>query len=306
MQPELPLEMPKIPVYKTKWCVIVWIDILGFASLLAGVEASDKNATHKFARLEYFLQSEVLNGVFPWKYESQLFSDTLVLTVPVPKDPELASGFFYRLPFEIGILQCKFLEAGFPIRGAVTGGRAISAKRLKSSLMYAHLDRYEKEYAIVPRILYGLGEVDFRELADEHFDASVGAGLPGFDWPIATATDDDGRTFIDYMVCCGIGYKSGDEFVTTHKKLIETSLAEAGSNSRIKGKYQWMAQYHNRVIASEWFDEHFVELSNDEAHEFLIPSHSIERFEPKSVFPELSEDGSFYFNWDRENPYRHI
>jgi hypothetical protein len=302
-QYNLPIVLPREPSfsYRSRPCAIVWIDILGFGNLLKNVERGSRRAVRRLGQLEAFIESEVLKNCFPWRYDAQLFSDTLVLTLPFPSK-ETDSNFYYQLPFEIGLLQCKFLRIGFPIRGAVAAGRWIKSRILKSSGTYAPLNHHESEEAIVPRILYGLGE-ELDEVINTHFSAAEGAGLPGFDWPIATGTDWDGRTFIDYLACSGLGMASDHTFLAQHKFLIEEASSEHRGDAAIQAKLFWMARYHNRVLKSECFEEIFTDCYEDEQDNCKI---DLNRF-PRSVrrpIPPAGRDLPFFFNWDRPNLYK--
>jgi len=149
--------------------------------------------------------------------------------------------------------------------------------------------------------LYGLGE-ELDEVIDAHFRAAEQAGLPGFEWPIATATDWDGRIFIDYLACAGTGLVSDDTFLMQHKILIEETFAEHRGHNEILKKLYWMARYHNRVLKSEWFGEFFTQCYEEQQKKLKI---KLSRF-PRSVrrpIPNAGSDVPFFFNWDRPNPY---
>ncbi len=300
-QHSLPIPRPSIATYQSRPCAILWIDILGFRNLLEGVERGDRRARIRIGQLEAFLDKEIFKEAFPWKFDTQLFSDTLVITFPFPRSGEAAVNLHYQLPFYIGLLQCKFLSAGFPIRGAVGAGRWIRTQRLKSSPLYASLHRNESEEAVVPRILYGLGE-EREDIAETHFNSATTAGLPGFDAAIATATDFDGRIFIDYLACCATGYWSDDRFLIQHKRLIEEGIALGRTNTSVLGKYYWMARYHNRVVGSDCFTELFTDcVENDET---LSIDLSLFPKKLRMPIPGVSKRLSYYFNWDRPNIYR--
>jgi hypothetical protein len=122
--------------YKLRPCAILWLDILGFKRLLEQVEDRIPFAINKLCKLENILEKYVFGSFFPWRTDSQLFSDTIVMTFPFPANglgnlsKDATKNYVYYLPFWIGKLQCEFIRNGFLVRGVVASGRWLNSRRL--------------------------------------------------------------------------------------------------------------------------------------------------------------------------------
>jgi hypothetical protein len=297
-QLELPIALPQDSRVGVHPAVIVWIDILGFKELLLKAESRDPAARRKLRKLERLIQDEVFSNTFPWRHDAQLFSDTLVIVFPFPFRTKRIGSDHYSLPFELGLLQCKFLQLGFLVRGAVARGKIVRAGRMMTSIQYSPLYVRESKNAIVPRLLYGLSD-DSDETAAAHLSEAEVAGLPGFDAPLAIASDQDGEVFIDYLACSGLRFASDESFLLNHRALIELGAKLHAGNRKILGKLHWMARYHNHIVKSRWFFEFFPDCALEQV-DLLI---NMRRFSGLKLPIKNNRESRFYINWDKHYPY---
>jgi hypothetical protein len=252
-QSEKSVEEAKPKEVKYEACIVTFIDILGFRTLVTDRSAADVHRTIK--ALERFTKPHDSaigpedTGLISQAY-AQSVSDAVVRIRPY--QTRYRDGALIREIIDLLHAQMELVNLGVLIRAGVTIGDAcVPAKGDGPVFGPAMVRAYEIESqeAIYPRIVIDddalkqhaldpLLRSDSNSLADEQ--KMLGQLL---------AVGDDGTRYIDYLAAEGeFDYPELYlEFLQTHAKLIRTGRSD-NTNRSVRRKYDWLAVYHNKRV----------------------------------------------------------
>ena len=258
------IKLKQLKTKKVTRGIMVWLDILGFRSLIYDLEKGNEESGYQIEKLERLIKD--IPQQFRFEHTLTLFSDTILISFPCHLDDAEIEEKMFEIPFEIGRMQLGFLKAGFLLRGAITLGRFYEGKYIKSSSFYQSLYEHEIKHAKVPRIICVLDdklgdEDDPLDFIQEHIRAWEVSGNLFFEAGKPLMFDSDGFPFVDYLSWHNTG---GDlKIIEYHKQFIEDCAVKFSKHKSILKKYLWMAKYHNRVLR-EWDIEDFEGTKYDE------------------------------------------
>lgn len=292
----------------------MWLDVLGFARLLRGVEAGHSAAHYRLSLYEEVIEEIISPKWIGYYHFSKLFSDTLVIVIPYPTRSYRRRQLRYQLPFIVARIQRRFLRSGFLARGVAESGRVVITKLLQTGTIYRPLNEIEGGMAVVPRVVFGFGEDG--GVSDDHFAEAEDFGNAYREAETGVAFDKDGLAFVDYFL---EPVQAGEEeFILAHKEFIE--VGATALDSRVRAKYAWMAEYHNWVIESSGFCSHWGgrrlsvgdrqamrvqvpandELENPIQGEALLPGLAFESYVWNSSHPSETCEWCEWFDLDQQ------
>ncbi len=236
------------PQYKNS--LTTFIDILGFRNLVGTRPGAEvKNIIDQ---LHYIgdVDADDRPGAIGKQSDLGLyvtaFSDSVV-RVQAAGQP---GGLFHEL-LAIVHMQAALVYQGVFLRGGVAFGTMFAEDKVLFGDGLIQAYDLESKGACNPRIL-----VDGTVLAALHNgNAKSRHAAPEERAYIddLIAEDEDGKHFIDYLRA----YKTEldepnydyPEFLNEHKDAIQAEHAAAAGNRRVQEKYEWLARYHNKVVA---------------------------------------------------------
>ncbi len=172
--------------------------------------------------------------------EARSFSDNLVLGYPIHRTSEPATELLSVLS-SMGLFQMEMVRAGYFVRGAISVGDLY----VDSEVIFgpALLEAYntERKRSRVPRIV--LCESGIRALHRIVTERLMPNPVP------ALLVDSDSLSFIDYLYQTVLIAFPDDrpftELLVEHKNAIEQKLDELARDPATRGKFEWVAHYHN-------------------------------------------------------------
>ncbi len=287
--------------YKPMPCAILWLDILDFKTVLKGIELGDLKSNYRLAQIEKAFSNENLSSYFFWPFELSTFGDTFVLLFRYYEGNKFYQEMSYRLPFQIAEFQYNLVKRGILVRGACEAGMLVSGTTVSSGTIFAPLYRAEDIIAVTPRIIFG--GLDNNGVLEQHFDSLRRGATNLKAEEYATATDFDGREFIDYLNIAA--YSEDTEFFSFHRDLIQNGLSEFKNNTHVRKKYEWLAWYHNYAVLNIGFccKEINRNLNTKERDELLIYGKAktkISKLYDRYSTPSLPNwDGDFEWYHDK-------
>jgi hypothetical protein len=225
--------------------VCAYIDVLGYTEMWSSAERDGKEDT--FLQELYETLEEGQEWLWPndsdWptdkdRYAIKAFTDNIVIGWPVKSDAESELGSIFS---SLAYFQLRMVSKGFFIRGAISVGRAYVDDVVVMGSAFLEAYRGENQ-AVNPRII----------LTDSATSA-VRKHLTYYSRPDHAPQysdlyqDPDGKWFVNYLETI---LAAGEECpfleeVEKHKDNIVRRLVEFHSESRIREKYIWVANYHN-------------------------------------------------------------
>jgi hypothetical protein len=238
-------------------CVVSFIDVLGFRSLLATRSADDIYGLLK--QLEQFTrpdEDEPPRSMDEVRLYSRGFafavSDAIVRVRAY--DTQYHDGaFFYEL-YDLLHAQVGLIENGVLIRAGVAVGDAYVGINGEGPLFGPALVRafeIESQEAIYPRIV-----IDDHAIAEHWRDPRLRAEHNPIEYERQViedllATGEDGTRYIDYLRASRSEFEdvgSWLAFLNRHASLVRSGLAQPG-NRRVARKFEWLARYHDACVA---------------------------------------------------------
>jgi hypothetical protein len=232
------------------FCAVLFLDLLG-VSEMAG--ASFPEASEHLERVERALRGayrDVLEHGLSWS--GLLISDTLVLAAPLPGGedgdaaPEdltastAAANVLGGLVDQAARVQSSLLDQQLFSRGGLTVGWVHLHDGFVFGPALAEAYRLESRVAVHPRIVVGPKAAE--ALAR---DARGGGSAAAH----RLRRDRDGLAFVDYLQVVLEDPADVTPRLRLHREQITRALAASADDRRVWEKYQWLADYHNAVIA---------------------------------------------------------
>lgn len=242
-------------------CIVTFLDILGFRSMLA-----DKTPSEILSVLRIF--NDATNNdddVFGGFCAIDNISDAIVRARPYSGRGGIGgyTAIFAELQ-KLAVIQIECIRRGVLIRGGLTSGSVHFGELKRGSAAgplfgpaLATAYELESRSAIYPRIVVESAAYDiiFSKEKVENNERS------GFEWEKRAkwfiSRDDDGEYFIDYIRHAHGGYSNagyfGDDSLSTffraHKDLIDVGLAI--DSEGVRKKYEWLRARHNYYVDLE-------------------------------------------------------
>src|SRR5947209_3791982 len=95
------------PKIRTAQAILVWVDLLGFSHLLQQVGHRDPTARRQFGLLSRLVKRVATDEFFPCRHTVRLFSDTMLIEIPVAPYPK-GQRLFFEVPIYTGAMQLAF------------------------------------------------------------------------------------------------------------------------------------------------------------------------------------------------------
>lgn len=240
-------------------CIVAYLDILGFASLVERLPANEISGIidqfHTFNRTDDVpatrMQEMRLN---PRLFVFQI-SDAVVRTTTL--ENETNDGAMFWELWSLALVQIELISAGVLVRGGVSVGEVNVGLNGDGPIFgpaMIRAFRIESEEAIYPRIVVDDEAIEAALRIERNLDEPL--DIPD---EVRTqirsllATGEDGTLYIDYLRAVQPDSTIDlNSVLISHKNLIESGLTEHAS-PRIRRKFQWLAHYHDSFVA-EFFE----------------------------------------------------
>jgi hypothetical protein len=239
-------------------CIVTFIDVLGFQSLLNSRSAAE---IHRIIKsLQHFTrpvdEGEINRSKSKTRLVSQAYAESVsdAIVRVRPYKTEYQDGALVYELLDLLHAQMELVNSGVLIRAGTTVGNAYVGPKGEGPIFgpgMVRAYRIESEEAIYPRILIDSHALEQHKL-DKHLRSD---NLPRYEFKVLRellATGSDGERFIDYLgAAAGECDDAGSyfTFLQTHANLVRKGLKEA-ANARIERKYVWLRRYHNKNVKS--------------------------------------------------------
>lgn len=235
--------------------IITYLDILGFQEIVATKSAGF------ISRLIRIVQEATRPPEWATKEEGiryQNFSDLCVIATPIRghSEPHHSEGLLFLELIGLVHAQAQLLDEGVIVRGGVTIGPLV----MSYNVLYGQglVNAYHLEQAAVyPRIVVdpdALETVRKDPIFWVHDQESEMEGIQNL------LRTEQGVSYVDYLRVIELEVDDSDpdyfDFLKKHKDLIQSNLIKHSGNARIREKYEWLSQYHNKVVNDRFNAEH--------------------------------------------------
>jgi len=237
-----------------------FLDILGFAEAIRKAASEGRQQAHldilKAALDEahnLFREDSALyerfSSVRVAPYLIKVFTDNIVLGIPIHSDGESELGHMLRL---VGNYQFTLVQHGFFVRGGITVGDIY----MDSDTAYgkALLDAYVAESTLArdPRVVL---DSKAMQLVHQHllYYDRVSTAPHNLDLLL----DSDGQMFVNYLMIPLDGDRPDEAYLgllQRHRQVIMDKLQEFVAYPQYWSKYMWSGIYHN-VICADFLKE---------------------------------------------------
>lgn len=238
-------------------CIVTFIDVLGFRSLLATRVAGEVHAVMEVLRDGTRPdEGPAPRGMEKVRLQSRAFTEAVsdaVVRVRVYDTQQRDGALFWEL-LDLLHAQLECIARGVVVRAGVTIGDAYVGYNGEGPVFgpaFARACDIEHTEAVHPRIVVDLPAYEAvrhdERLRSEGHEADEEFGY----LDDLLSVDDDGWLFLDYLRAGEPEFDDiADYFslLSTHERLIRHGLNEAGNDEHTKDKYRWMRRYHNAWI----------------------------------------------------------
>lgn len=230
--------------------VVSYVDILGFGELIKSREAGE------ISKILRILAESVkpYPGIDSKKICFTKFSDTVIRTIPV--SVSYPHNFVSELRHLI-YAQMALIPLGVPIRGAVTVGEVVQSW----DVVYgpAVIEAYTLERRSGSPPVISVGEDALKKIMPDLLKEGLSHELK----PLIRS--EGSGVYLDYLTACEAELNVPDQeypiFLKLHRDFIRNGLTMYARDENILKKYQWLRDYHERVIANIESERELV-LSN--------------------------------------------
>jgi hypothetical protein len=133
-------------------CLVVYFDIFGFSRLIEDTDAQKRLTDSLLLIWDWIHALSEDRKMIPY-----LFSDGGYLLYPVLENP---SALLSQSIQDISLLQDKYFEMGFVIRGAVSIGPVTYSSRLLVGTPVVNAYQYETHFCPAPFVIFPRKEID--------------------------------------------------------------------------------------------------------------------------------------------------
>jgi hypothetical protein len=238
-------------------CIVTFIDVLGFRSLLASRAAAEVHAVMHVLRDGTRPDDEPApRSMDEVRLRSRAFAEAVsdaVVRVRVYDTQQRDGALFWEL-LDLLHAQLDCIARGVVVRGGVTIGNAFVGDNGEGPVFgpaFARAYDIESVEAVYPRIVLDLPAYEAVR-GDERLRSQQHGADEEFGYlDDLLSVDEDGWLFLDYLRAGEAEFDDIADFFTllaTHERLIRRGLADARDNDRVRNKYRWMRRYHNTCI----------------------------------------------------------
>lgn len=264
-----------MPKKKTSYeeCIVSFLDILGFRSMLDSAHPEKiARAIEAFRRASSADESETEREPHEIGKESVVRVETVSDAIVRARTMEARyqAGYLYWELLDLLHIQIACIANGVAVRGAVTIGDLHLGADLTGPVFGPALVRafeMESQEVMFPRIAVEEAVLD-RLRSDPKMRReghTLEQELEYYDELLEE--DSSGLRYIDYL---GAALEESEDygeyvrFLEYHKILVEKGLEDCGSNPKVRRKYNWLRNYHNRRVQAEadkfepeeWYEEY--------------------------------------------------
>lgn len=221
-------------------CWVGYLDILGYGDWVNEMEAAG-TALDSIRNLREATKVLPPPGGTTYKddYWVYAYSDSIILCLcprqrPAPPWQILwhAATICYRMPKDVGLF----------VRGAITWGKFHGDDRVVFSPALVGAVRCEEGKAKWPRVL-----VD--DIIVQHALSAEITGV-SLSAPLLLRDEDDGNWFLNYLAW-DVALRENDRdkadaWLDAHGEIIIARLHKHQEDDRVRPKYEWLREYHNR------------------------------------------------------------
>lgn len=247
--------------------IVTYMDLLGFARQInSGLDPDSVDAMLDTIanELKEHESPSIHNDV-----RTVCVSDAVIRALPIEPGHRIALQDLALEALILGIMQCRLIAHGLPVRGAMTCGNVSLSPTRFFGPAYQAAYSMESQQAKQPRIIIDHSMVD--NLFDPLMMRPSSKDETLHEFGGVAKKDRDGRWFVDYLYIHGENADDdGDiiQFLLVHKQLIEGALQRYVSENRVLGKYRWMKRYHNQYVRA--LKARFLEEMEIEREALLI------------------------------------
>lgn len=235
--------------------IVVFLDILGFSSMLPGFEREaldnsihEDDVYHESRSLNRLL--EIFQQSIRWIRERScnhyLFSDNICITIDYVVEESEQSGLFLEIMQLVNLLNYEFMKEGYFIRGGIDAGWFLDSREMAAGMPLLEAYRLESKVAVHPRVV----------VSDGFLRLLTALRVSG-------AFSQDNENVLDKILIEeeGISYVNGllyiqsfedsagkAEFLTLYREKIKTALIMFSDDERIGPKYKWSADRFNLFL----------------------------------------------------------
>lgn len=227
--------------YKTKECVVGFIDILGSSKAIETDAEGSLNVIHK-AYEDALSMFQKLFGDFYLQPSVKIFSDNIVVSVEY-KDNKFKRSAFFAVAMMSAIVQVEFLKRSWLTRGGISSGSFFLDNVMVWGSALVKSYQLESMVAIYPRVVI-----------DPKLIGELKLALPQTDTHCKTwiRQDKDGLFFIEFINDC---LRNAELFALGLFQLIEDQIAENHNNPKVCQKWIWLSSYvKERLFNTEKVD----------------------------------------------------
>ncbi|EZP68026.1 hypothetical protein BV97_05667 [Novosphingobium resinovorum] len=238
-------------------CIVTFIDVLGFRSLIANRTAGEVHAIlHMLRDVTRPEVEPAPSRMSEVRLRSQAFAEVVsdaVVRVRVYDTQQRDGALFWEL-LDLLHAQLDCIGRGVVVRAGITIGEAhvgINGEGPVFGPAFVRAYDIESRDAVYPRIVLDLPAYEAvrhdERLRSEHHEADDELGY----LDDLLTVDEDGWLFLDYLRAGEAEFDEvGDYFalLAAHERLIRRGLEAAGDNECLRNKYVWMRRYHNGWI----------------------------------------------------------
>ncbi|MDP7703358.1 hypothetical protein [Mycobacterium sp. TY815] len=222
--------------------LVAFFDILGFSDLVSR-DMGDDEARTTIEMLDGALRELRRRLGQRWSWETgeftvKMFSDCICVSVPA--DPTNVDAFFH----EIAYLQSWMcLEAGVPLRGAVTVGRHFVSEQMIFSEALVEAYQLEQHPATPPCIV--VADRLHKLIVDSYRNSDIEMiNAAHFQNSYVMRDESSGHLFLDYLNFMPASADNGAK-LRLHREWIIANLDRYNRTLKVVLKYEWLRDYHN-------------------------------------------------------------
>lgn len=192
-----------------------------------------------------------------------MFSDSIVLAEPLPKNPSWSNNGRSQLGSAILLAiacQAQLTFNGFPLRGALTIDELHVSRDtiFGKALVEAHALAEEKGGP--PRIVLSNSAAQYLRQYTNHIPD------PGHSsWGQELLRDEDGKVFLNYLILLNEEHSTAVRDLEKHRDMVCGGLTAHRGNRTVLEKYRWLRDYHN-FFCMEFFQAMTCDQVENERH----------------------------------------
>jgi hypothetical protein len=247
-----------VPKYTKQ--IVVFLDILGFSSMLPAFEqealdnaAADDEGFHESPSLNRLLGKfrESIMWIRERSCNHYMFSDNICITIDYVVEETESAGLFLEVIQLVNLLNYEFIKEGYFLRGGIDAGWFLDSRDMAAGVPLVEAYKIESKIAIHPRVViseaFGKLIDDMRALGSFSEDEQIVLDK--------ILVEQDGLRFVN-----GFQYIQNfedtlgkTEFLALYRAKIAQALVQFENDLKVGPKYQWTAERFN------WFLDDYVD-----------------------------------------------